>query len=176
MRFITHKKATVVFSCMHCHILYFIHFALHFTGLPLQVYQSSWKCQHRQDLVSGGMNFSQDTQQLIFPICGFYYFSSQVLFQYSSNMDNNVNKPVRHGIEVTPNCGSIPTTFYRYSYSSQTERQYRKTSTYLGDMLKICSGGSIRLIIPTSQNLCCAHGGSMNTYFSAFLVHKTSCD
>lgn len=149
---------------------------VHTLGLPLQGYQSTWKCNHQEDLVAGGMNFSQDTQELTFPLCGFYYFSSQVLFQFSSRVEGNAGQSARHGIEVTPNCDSYRRSFYLYSYSNLAEIQYRKTSTYLGDIIKMCAGGTIRLIIPTSQNLCCAHGGSMNTHFSAFLVHETICD
>ena len=121
------------------------------------------------------MSFNQDDQRLYFPTCGIYSISSQVLFQYSSRHNQpNQNTSAFHGIEIKPNCG---TNFahYLYSHSSLVQREFVQTSTYIGDVAKICAGGSIRVIIPTRGNLCCANGDGMKTHFSAFLVQETEC-
>ncbi len=124
------------------------------------------------------MNFSQDDEQLYFPTCGFYYVSSQVLFQYSL-IDNepNQNLSVFHSIHIKPNCDSDNRNIqhYLHSHSSLVQKEYYKVSTYIGDVVKICTGGWIKIIIPKKRNLCCAQGDSMRTHFSAFLVQETEC-
>ena len=146
----------------------------------MNLYQTAWECDHRYDMVAGGMNFSKDTQELIVPTCGFYYFSSQVMFQYpgrdqrNNNIQNNADKSAQHRVEITPNC-AFSGTYIRSSYSNLAEKLYHRTSTYLSDIFKMCEGGTIKILIPIDHNLCCAHGDFMDTFFSSFLIQKTSC-
>lgn len=65
---------------------------------------------------------------------------------------------------------------YLYAYSSLEPKQYVRTSTYIGEFVKICAGGSIKVVIPVRDNICCAQGGEgMMTHFSAYLIEETDC-
>lgn len=122
------------------------------------------------------MRFDQDDRSLYFPTCGHYYISSQILFQYSLNNNQpNQNYSAQHGIEIKPNCGRYDYPRYLYSYSSLEQKEHVRTSTYIGDIAKICEGGSIKIVIPTQDNVCCAQGESMMTHFSTFLIEETDC-
>ena len=141
----------------------------------MNIYQTTWKCNGGHDTVAGGMNFSQDTQKLVFPTCGFYHFSSQILFQYPSR-STPANFSARYIVEIVPNCKGSQGSYRRTSYTNLERKSYHKTSSYFGDIVKMCEAGYIRILIPVQKNSCCAHGGAMDTYFSTFLVQKTSCD
>lgn len=146
------------------------------TARPYIGYKTYWNCNSGNSFVRGGMSFNQDDQSLYFPTCGYYYISSQVLFQYSTT-DNrpNQNFSARHGIEIRPNCGRHDPLHYLYSYSSLAQKEHVRTSTFIGDIVKICEGGSIRIVIPDRSNLCCAQGESMMTHFSTYLMEETDC-
>ena len=145
---------------------------------PIPGFETSWTC-NSEAFVEGGMNFIQEDDSLYFPKCGYYHISSQVLFQYrptSTDSFNVKNKKltVHHGVKVDSNCeDSIPE--YRYGYSSLVRVTNMETSTYVSDIVKMCEGGSMRVFIPTFENLCCGQGDGMKTFFSAFLVQETDC-
>ena len=129
--------------------------------------------------LDGGMTFSHENQTLKFPKCGYYYISSQVLFLYSAidNQNNNNKNNSHHVMEITPNCPPYKMEkISRFSFSSLIGRQNVKTSTYISDVVKICEGGSVRVIVPTYRNLCCASGDSHSTHISAFLISEFNCD
>ena len=140
-------------------------------------YQGKWSCNVNQggSFIQGGMNFSEQEQRLFFPTCGYYYFSSQISFLYSSDdsPQNNPKPSVQHGIEVHPNCAPLD-TYYRYSHSSLPLNKSIGTSTYIGDVVRVCEGGSVKILLPTS-GLCCARGDGSGTYISAFLIQESDC-
>lgn len=143
---------------------------------PYIGYKTYWNCNSMNSYVKGGMSFRQEDQSLYFPTCGYYYISSQVLFQYSlTDNQPNQNFSARHGVEIQPNCGPYDHTRYLYSYSSLEQKEHVRASTFIGDIAKICEGGSIRIVVPERGNLCCAQGESMMTHFSTYLVEKTDC-
>lgn len=150
--------------------------SLSLTVRPFMGFKTYWNCNSGNSFVKGGMSFNQDDGSLYFPTCGYYHISSQVLFQYSIN-DNrpNQNYSARHGIEIKPNCGQYDHPHYLYAYSSLEQKEHVRTSTYIGDFAKICEGGSIRVVIPSTENVCCGQGDSMMTHFSTFLIEETDC-
>lgn len=137
---------------------------------------TKWNCNNLA-FTKGGFNFSQEDQRLYFPTCGYYYISSQIFFQYSQSDNNNPDPSLSfsHGLVIRSNCDRYNFPRYLYSHSSAAQRQYMKTSTYVSDVAKMCEGGSIEVIIPTRDNLCCAYGDSAKTHFSAFLVQDEDC-
>lgn len=122
------------------------------------------------------MNFSKDSRELVFPEFGYYYFSSQVMFRYITNNPNN--EDTKYGIyyivRVQSNCGR-KIVYSINSYSSITERSFKRTSPYLSDIIKMCEGGTIQILITVRESLCCAYGFQLSKFFSLFLIHKTSC-
>ena len=50
-----------------------------------------------------------------------------------------------------------------------------KATLYIGGVVKICEGGSIRAHVPPF-NSCCPIGQFQTTYLSSFLVHETGCE
>ncbi len=123
------------------------------------------------------MNFTIEDQRLHMPTCGYYYISSKILFIYSRNDEQPEEiESASHGIEVIPNCGPGSYPYHIYTYSTlDRSREYSRTSTTIGEVAKICEGGSIRVVIPTDSTLCCAYGDSIYTHFSAHLINETPC-
>ncbi len=146
----------------------------------MNVYQTTWDCKEPLDAIAGGMNFSKDSNELIFPVCGYYYFSSQVLFKYmddnSNNKHGNAMFGAHHIVQINSNCGLHTQVYNRNSYSSITERNYQRTTSYLSDVVKMCAGGTIKILIPVRDSRCCAYGGVTDSFFSSFLIQKASCN
>jgi hypothetical protein len=147
-------------------------------------YQSFWVCANRSGaFVDGGMFFSHKTRKLTVPTCGYYQVSSHVLFQSERTTTATVNAPkyVRHELIIKKNCNYAheSDTVILRSYSSlvSTSASYGRTSTHIGDVVKMCEGGTILVNIPSdSSNPCCPYGRSQSTYLSTYMVTNTSCD
>ena len=145
-------------------------------------YQSSWVCANKSGaFVDGGMYFDLRTKKLHVPLdtCGYYHVSSHVYFQ--SDNAASASKYVRHQLILKRNCNyahEADTVILR-SYSSlvSDSQSYGRTSTSVSDVVKMCKGGSIQVIIPSDpSNPCCPYGRSQSTYLSAYMVSETSCN
>lgn len=125
------------------------------------------------------MFFNQKDQKLYVPTCGYYYVSSNIFFQSDSSVSTSDVKYVRHQLYIDRNCSYADDIHIIRSYSSFTAspQLVGRTSTYTGDVVKMCAGGSIFVYIPEDQyNPCCPYGRSQTTYMSAFLVSETGCE
>ena len=130
--------------------------------------------------VDGGMHFSLKQKWLRVPTCGYYQVSSHVFFQSDKTDSTNASKHVRHELIIKKNCNythEADTVILR-SYSSlvSTSTSYGRTSTHIGDVVKMCMYGTITVNIPKESNPCCPYGRSQSTYLSAYMVTKTSCN
>ena len=130
--------------------------------------------------VDGGMFFVHRTRKLTVPTCGYYQVSSHVYFQ-SERTTTNALKYVRHELIIKKNCSYAheSDTVILRSYSSLVSAtgSYGRTSTHIGDVVKMCEGGTIMVNIPSDpSNPCCPYGRSQSTYLSAYMVTNTSCD
>ena len=142
-------------------------------------------CANKSDaFVDGGMYFNQKQKRLYVPTCGYYYVTSQVFFQsdvYPSKGASN-SKYVRHQLRIERNCSSLTELQNRVilrSYSSfpRDSGSVTRTTTNIGDVVKLCAGGYVYVEIPEDRyNPCCPYGRSQSTYLSAFMVSETSCE
>ena len=140
-------------------------------------------CANKSDaFVDGGMYFNQKLKQLHVPICGYYYVSSHVFFQSEVSAGSSDSKYVRHQLRIDRNCSSLTEAQNRVmllSYSSfpHASGSVTRTTTNIGDVVKLCAGGYITVEIPEDRyNPCCPYGRRQSTYLSAFMVSETSCD
>ena len=145
-------------------------------------YQSSWVCANQSGaFVDGGMFFSIKARELSVPTCGYYQVSSHVYFQSERTASTSASKYVRHELIIKKKCNyahEADTVILR-SYSSlvSSPTSYGRTSTHIGDVVKMCKGGTIMVNIPSdSSNPCCPYGRSQSTYLSVYMVTETSCD
>ena len=151
-------------------------------SLIVSGYQSSWVCANRSGaFVDGGMFFSHKTRKLSVPTCGYYQVSSHVFFQSERTTTADALKYVRHELIINKNCNYAheSDTVVLRSYSSlvSTPGSYGRTSTHIGDVVKMCEEGTIMVNIPSDpSNPCCPYGRSQSTYLSAYLVANTSCE
>jgi len=120
------------------------------------------------------MEFSEEEQRLYLPKCGYYQISSQVLFQYhpDNNDDKEQTHSSYHGVEIVSNCGSHGSQ-YLYSHANLEKKRFAKASTYISKIAKICEDGSMSIFIPTAKNRCCVDGSE--SHFSAVLIQETPC-
>ena len=136
-------------------------------------------CGNKSDAyVDGGMFFNQKDKKLYVPTCGYYYISSHVLFQSDSSLPSDSNY-VRHEVSINRNCNYADDSLLLRSYSSMlvTPENVGRTTTYIGDVVKMCESGTISVIVPNDRyNPCCAYGRSQTTYLSAFMVADTTCE
>ncbi len=145
-------------------------------------YQTSWVCANSSGaFVDGGMDFSFSDKALNVRTCGYYQVSSHVYFQSDRTTSTSTSKYVRHELIINRNCKyaheSDIVILRSYSSLVSTPTSYGRTSTHIGDVVKMCKDGTIRVIIPNdSSNPCCPYGRSQSTYLSAFLVSETSCN
>lgn len=137
-------------------------------------YDSQWVCNRTGAFVDGGMYFNQTDQKLYVPKCGYYYVSSQIYFSYTPKIEQ---KFVRHLLKVERNCGERDLDLESLSVLGEVGRQ-AQTTTYVADVVKICSGGKISVAIPKMEKYypCCPGGLNTITYFSAHLVRETACE
>lgn len=143
----------------------------------LEGYENNWFCDYNENhyaYVDGGMNFTQSDKKLHVPVCGYYYISSQIYFQINNNTRNNTQYAF-HEIKVNRNCPqNRPDMVTLKSYSSLGAlSEEARFSTYIGDIVKMCTGGTIEVAI-SKINPCCPYG--TNSYVAAHLVAETSCD
>ena len=136
-------------------------------------------CANDSDaFVDGGMIFNQTDKKLYVPFCGYYHITSMMYFVVTGQ--NAMNGPyILHEVMVERNCNFKDDRVLLRSYASMlvnTTMNVGKASTYIGDVVKICSGGSIYVHIPDNRyNPCCPMGQSQTTYLSSFLIHKANC-
>lgn len=139
-------------------------------------YQSHWMCTERRGaFVDGGMYFNQTDKKLYVPKCGYYYISSQMYFDY---IPEEQHQFVLHQLIVERNCGGEEDTLQLESISSLgATNKISKTSTFLGDIVKICEGGKISMNVPVKEDTspCCPGGVETITYFSAYLMKEMGC-
>ena len=153
----------------------FVHFSDTESG-----YQTAWMCDEGGAFVDGGMHFSLKDKKLTIPICGYYQVSSHVYFQSDRSASTSASKHVRHEVIIKKNCNyahEADTVILR-SYSSlvSTPTSYGRTSTHIGDVVKMCEYGTITVNIPKESNPCCPYGRSQSTYLTAYMVTETSCN
>ena len=131
--------------------------------------------------VDGGMIYNQTDNKLYVPFCGYYHISSMMFFfVQGEDAMPEIRKPyVQHEVLVDRNCNFGDGRVLLRAYASMlvNETTYvGKASTYIGDTVKICSGGSIYVHIPEENlNPCCPNGQSQTTYLSSFLISRTNC-
>ena len=128
--------------------------------------------------MDGGMVFNQTDRRLYVPKCGYYYVSSQVFFQVAEIQ----TRSVRHNIKIDRNCPLGPQRVFSLQAQSSVGPGQRMnngvinrsaSSTYIGEIVKICAGGKIWVEIPQQDAPCCPYG--LNTYLGAYLVAETNC-
>lgn len=139
-------------------------------------YEPRWECNTSLAFVAGGMWFKQDSKSLYVPKCGWYSVSSEIAFQ------NNGPNTSSHSyvLRIDRNCGS---SYSRDRYSRQgytvngpiQGKLESITSIHINDIVKICQGGSISVIIPVAKNDCCPRGYSETTSLTAHLVSESDC-
>ena len=150
-------------------------------------WDTQWVCANDSDaFVDGGMIFDQTDKKLYVPTCGYYSITSQLYFFVELESSTNTNASdattvyhVQQEMIIDRNCHFEDDRVLLRSYSSlvvNTTSNLGKTSTQIGDVVKICSGGSIYMHIPHNQyNPCCPYGRFQTTYLSAVLVSETDC-
>ena len=159
--------------CTHTHTHHMYSIAETYDG-----YVNNWLCDYQENhnaYVDGGMNFTQTDRKLHVPLCGYYYVSSQIYFQVMNNSKNN-SQYAYHQVVINRNCPQIgmDNTFSLKSYSTLGPLyEDARFSTYIGDVVKMCEGGTIEIAI-SNNNPCCPYGS--NSYIAAHLVAETSCD
>ena len=129
--------------------------------------------------VSGGMWFQQKEKSLYVPKCGWYYVSSQIVFQSKSPQSVSYH----HTLKVDRNCDSAENlNMYLSGYTSAGPAttsdgymSHQRTSTFVGDIVKICRGGRIYVDIPVEGNACCPRGYESMTSLTAHLVRESDC-
>ena len=139
---------------------------------------------HSNAYVDGGMVFNQKDKKLYVPACGYYYISSQMYFQYTHNGSINTTEAqfVSYEVKVNRSCKDENednhVLFRSYATVVTTpESTLGKATLYIGGVVKICEGGSIRAHVPAfPYNSCCPLGQFQTTYLSSFLIHETDCE
>ena len=133
-------------------------------------YTAEWDCSGSMAYVSGGMWFQQQNKSLYVPKCGWYYVSSQIAFH------NNHSQTVsyHHTLKVDRNCDSARKL--DLSLSGYTSVGPSTTSsTFVGDIVKICRGGRIYVDIPVQENSYGPLGSESKTSLTAHLVRESDC-
>lgn len=147
-------------------------------------YRTSWSCNQDRNgaFVDGGMVFNQTDRKLYVPKCGYYYVSSQVFYRVAQTQTQSV----QHNIKVDRNCPLLGEDSHSHvanrrqfslhtvaSIGAGNGRDRQASSTYIGEIVKICTGGKIWVEIPQQDTPCCPYG--LNTYLGAYLVAETNC-
>ena len=127
------------------------------------------------------MVFNHTDRKLYVPNCGYYYVSSQVFYRVTQSQ----TRSVQHNIKVDRNC-LLPGEEGHSHVMNQREfslhtvtsveagngKDCQDSSTYIGEIVKICTGGKIWVEIP-QDTPCCPYG--YNTYLGAYFVAETNC-
>lgn len=130
-------------------------------------------CNEEDAFVDCGMRFIYNDQKLYVPICGVYEIYSQVFFQ----SDVSEAAIVHHKVVISRNCGhSQDNTAEFKSYAGLVPVSPSKVTTTNLATVKMCAGGSVSVVIPEEDNVCCPYGRKPSTYFSARLVSEVDCD
>ena len=141
-------------------------------------YVPLWDCRSStlsMAYVSGGMWFQHEDNSLYVPKCGWYYVSSQIAHQSISVHAKNYS----HSLKIDRNCNDSDNIYTHTTFSmiGQLENgSHAKTTTFVGDIVKICTGGRIYVHLPTFYNSCCPRGDSELTSITAHLVREASCE
>ena len=164
-------------------------FAGRFPYLP-PGYQQRWQCSEYQNnnmrqkrvhaYVDGGMWFNQTDKSLYVPTCGYYYVYSQITFKCRPL---SASKTVYHSFKFNRNCPDwldpLPLAIQGMStigpFTDGT--QAGSTTTYTGDIVKMCQGGRMWVEIPDGPNgvPCPPHGDEQSTFMGAILIANTTC-
>ena len=167
----------------------FVVFAGLLTHLP-PGYQQRWQCSEYQNnniqqkrvhaYVDGGMWFNQTDKSLYVPSCGYYYVYSQITFKCRPL---TASKTVYHSFKFNRNCphwaDPIPLAIQGMStvgpFTDGT--QAGSTTTYTGDIIKMCQGGRMWIEIPDGPNgvPCPPYGDEESTFMGAVLIANTTC-
>lgn len=137
-------------------------------------YVPQWDCKGSLAFVSGGMWFYQKNNSLHVPKCGWYYVTSEIAHQ----SDGRHSQIYSHTLKIDRNCNSTKDS---YSHAAFTitghldKGSHGKTSTFVGDIVKICTGGHIYVEIPMAYNSCCPRGDESVTSLTAHLVAESDC-
>ena len=137
-------------------------------------YKQLWDCNTSLAYVSGGMWFKQEDKSLYVPKCGWYSVSSNIAFQ--NNGRNNTS--YSYGLKIDRNCNSDRNNYHRAGHTVNAPIRGMLesiTSIQINDIVKICQGGRIYVIIPTEMNACCPRGYSETTSLTAHLVREDDC-
>lgn len=112
------------------------------------------------------MKFNHTLKALIVPTCGYYYISSSISFRVANKGD------VYHKLRVTRNCPQRGKQILEvYGYAS-APRNYSQVTTYVDEVLMLCAGSTVQVIIPDSVPCC---GSGLGSYMNTFLVAETNC-
>ena len=144
-------------------------------------YSPQWDCTDNVQLafVTGGMRFEQSDNSLHVPVCGLYQVSSQITFKNNDPQPHNYV----HTLKINRNCDASSNRPYsRSTYTMigpwplDESNIEARSSTFASDIVKICTGGSIHVDIPTELNSCCPRGDDSMTFLAAHLVQEVACD
>ena len=138
------------------------------------VYTPQWDCEDSGTaFVTGGMRFQHSDNSLYVPTCGWYYVTSQITFKSSSRRP----KTFRHTLKIDRNCSetNLPYSHTGLTTTGPLEHDITvKSSTFVGDLVKICTGGRIYVDVP-DDNSCCPLGEESMTLLTAYLVKESEC-
>ena len=157
-------------------------------------YDSQWVCdsyipsrQHSttDSYVDGGMRFLQHDKSLYVPVCGYYFIYSQIHFKVR---ESNKTQTVLHQLKFQRNCtdsqGQVDNQesvlMARGTVASNPTNK-TTTTTYTGDVVKLCEGGRIWVHIPAGEGraACCPSGDPQalgGSYFGAILIKDANCN
>ena len=90
-------------------------------------------------------------------------------------IDNKFSLQFSHILKIDRNCGSSSDSYYHAGVSLAGARSLGLASTFVGDIVKICTGGRIYVEIPTQFNSCCPRGDESVTSLTAHLVGESNC-
>lgn len=147
-------------------------------------YQQRWKCKefressrHGPAFVDGGMIYNQTDKSLYVPTCGYYHIFSQILFNIEASDDAVDHTTVFHLIKFRRNCGDWPDSSDVSVLGKASVHENDMTTTYTGDVIKLCAGGRVWVEIPSGLNgvRCCPTGDEHATFLGAVLIAKTTC-
>ena len=137
-------------------------------------YTPQWDCKGSSAFVSGGMWFYQENKSLYVPRCGWYYVTSEIAHQSTSQQAQNYS----HKLKIDRNCDSAGDSYSHMAFTLAGplgKASHGKMSTSVGDIVKICTGGRIYVEIPTNYNACCPRGDESVTSLTAHLVAESDC-
>ena len=131
-------------------------------------YITSWKCigGNGRPFVDRGMSFDHSHKALIVPTCGYYYISSSITFSLPTKGD------VFHKLRITRECPGVNQAPLEVVGYASTANMHSHVTSHVEEVLLLCEGSKIQVIIPDTVP-CCAVGGS--SYINSFMVAESNC-